>query len=198
VDGSVGSLGLWGGETVFPGSFADQIPPVLFDEVIDGVAVSVADRAGLRRSGYVTDGVVVACGAVAAAGLFVVGVAGLPAVWGLTKARGPVAFLGLIGVLAFGCGLGRRAFAVLSVVIGVAAAALAALMVRQVGSPGTGLSLGGPPIMCASSAALVRASISVPLVAGLAGEDQDGGPADQAGASAARASRTLLTGLTVA
>jgi len=157
MDGSVGSLGLRDGETVYLRPFADQIPPVHFDDVIDGVAVSVADRSGLWRPEYVTHGAVAAGGAVAAAALYAIAAAGPPALRSLTAAA--LALLGLTGVLAFGRGLGQRAFGVLCAVIGVAAATLAGLIVPQIGSPDTGLILDGPNVLCGSTAALVSSII---------------------------------------
>ncbi|MFJ8582312.1 type VII secretion integral membrane protein EccD [Micromonospora sp. NPDC093277] len=155
---SVGSLALRDGETVFLRPQADQIPPVHFDDVIDGVATAVSERSGLWRPEMVPVAAVTAAAVAAAVSLVVLALPGPAADRSLVAAV--LGLLSLVGAFAYARGLGDRRFGVLSAATATAAAALAGLTVPDLMSTPAAPVLGGAQTLAGSTAAAIAAVLA--------------------------------------
>ncbi|MEW2445719.1 type VII secretion integral membrane protein EccD [Micromonospora marina] len=155
---SVGSLALRDGETVLLRPQADQIPPIHFDDVIDGVAAAVSERAGLWRPELVPIAASAVAAAAAVVGLAALALPGRPA--DRASAGVGLSVLCLVGAFAYARGLGDRRFGVLSAATAVAAAALAGVTAPQVATGAQIATLGGAQILAGSTATAVAAVLA--------------------------------------
>jgi type VII secretion integral membrane protein EccD len=166
-ESSVATLGLNDGEVVHLRPRAEQLPEVDFDDLIDGIATGVRDRAGRWRPemsrwvAWAVSGVLLALGLVALAGDGPVGARALVAVG--------VAVLALAGAFAVARAAEERIFGVVLAVAGVGYATATGLIM-----PG-GAEAVGPQVFAGSvggaAAAVVAAGllgVATPLFTGLA------------------------------
>jgi type VII secretion integral membrane protein EccD len=161
-DGTVATLGLHDGEVVYLRPRADQIPPVHFDDLIDGVATGVADRTGRWRPAMVGWACAGSSTAVIALGLGVLALPGPPGARSFAAAV--LAVLCLAGAFSLTRALAERALGMVCALGAVAAAGLAGSIAPDL-TAGSGLvSSGGPQVLTGSAAALVAALLAAALV----------------------------------
>jgi type VII secretion integral membrane protein EccD len=161
-DSSVAALGLQDGETVYLRPRADQIPPVHFDDLADGIATGVRNRAGLWRPEMIRWAALGVLIIVLVLGLATLAMPGPP----LPRALG--AAIVMVMCLAGAYGLTRaaadRAFGIVAAVAGVGHAALAGMIAPEFPRDSSALVAGGPEVFAGSVAALVAALLAGVLV----------------------------------
>jgi type VII secretion integral membrane protein EccD len=161
-DATIGGLGLVDGSEVYLRPQSEQIPPVHFDDLADGLAGGVAGRSGKWRPEMSRW--------VAAGGLAVVGLAGVPVVLAgdgvalRAGAAGVVALIGLIAAFVFARAFGDRLFALFAAAAAVLYAGLAALIL-----PGGDRLVPGGPGIFAASVVWVAAALLAGALIGFAG-----------------------------
>ncbi|MFI6078698.1 type VII secretion integral membrane protein EccD [Actinoplanes sp. NPDC051343] len=159
---TVGGEGLVDGSEVYLRPQSDQIPPVHFDDLADGLANGIAVRAGRWRPEM---GRWAAAGVLGAAGL-----AGVPVVLAgdelapRAAAAGLVALLGLTCAFIFARAFGDRVFALVAGGLAVLYAALIALVL-----PGGGALTAGAPEVFAGGVVAAMTALLVGALAGFAG-----------------------------
>lgn len=158
-ESTVAALGLRDGETVHLRPRADQLPPVDFDDLIDGVATGVRERAGRWRPEMIRWAAWGLAGVLLGLGLVVLGLPG-PVV-----PRAGAAF-----ALALTCPLaafalvraaGERVFGTLVALAGIGYAALGGLLAPQSG-PATGPT--GPGVFAGAVAGAGAAVVAAAVV----------------------------------
>jgi len=161
-DGTVGLLGLHDGEVVYLRPQADQIPPVHFDDLIDGVATGVSHRTGLWRPAMVGWACAGLSTVVIVLGLGLLAVPGPPSARSLAAAV--VAVLCLAGAFSLTRAFAERALGLVCALGAVAAAGLAGLIAPDLIEASSPVSFGGPQVLTGSAAALVVALLAAALV----------------------------------
>ncbi|RAK42918.1 type VII secretion integral membrane protein EccD [Actinoplanes lutulentus] len=160
-NGSVRSLGLHDGDVVHLRPRAEQIPPVAFDDMIDGVAAGLESRSGLWRPEMTRWAALGSLAVLLAAGLIALGLPMASSARALAAGLTAVALAA--GAAAAGRVVGDRPAAL---VLGggvVGYAVLAGLSLPDWSQPGSGLHAGAPHLFTAA----VAAGVAV-LGAGLA------------------------------
>jgi type VII secretion integral membrane protein EccD len=155
-DDTVGSLGLADGSVVHLRPRADQIPPVHFDDLADGLAAGVANRSGKWRPEMTRWA---AAGGVAlVAGAGAVGIAATGPTVARASAAGIIAALALIATFVFARSFGDRLFASVAAVAGIGYAALAAMISPEITRDTAALVFGGPELF---ASAVVAATVAL-------------------------------------
>ncbi|MEV0809439.1 type VII secretion integral membrane protein EccD [Micromonospora sp. NPDC050200] len=157
ADVTVASLDLHDGETLFLRPLADQLPPVHFDDLIDGVATSVTKRSGYWRPAF-TRYAMATVGAVAVAVTLVAVATAGPALLRAVGAAG-------IAVLLFGIAIGARVFdehifGLLCAVSAIAALAVAGVIAPDASSGQADVGLGAPHVLTGGTAMLAGAVVA--------------------------------------
>jgi type VII secretion integral membrane protein EccD len=161
-DSSVASLGLHDGDVVHLRPRAAQIPPVDFDDLIDGVATGIRGRVGRWRPEMlrgITPALLAVLFAVALVGT---ALPGAPAIRALVA--GGVAVGALIAAFALTRAAGERWFGVVLVVGAVAFAALSGASVPDAPRTSAPLVFGGPQLFAGSVAAVAVAALGGLLI----------------------------------
>ena len=161
-DSSVGALGLRDGEAVYLRPGSDQIPPVHFDDLADGLATGVRGRAGLWRPEMIRWAALGLLGIVLALGLVTLTMSGPP------LARALSAAVVMVICLAAAFGLTRagadRGFGIVAAAAAISFAALAGMIAPELIRDRSTLTVAGPEVFAASVAALVSALLAAALV----------------------------------
>ena len=158
--GSIASLGLRDGETVYLRPRSDQIPPVHFDDLADGIASGMRDRFGVWRPEMIRGSAAALLAVLLATGVGTLALPGPPLP--RTVSALILALLGLAGGLALTRAAGDRAFGMVSTLAGVAYAALAGYVAP--GLAGGDPAPGGPEVFAAAVAGVVTAVLAAALV----------------------------------
>ncbi|MEV4626854.1 type VII secretion integral membrane protein EccD [Micromonospora sp. NPDC049523] len=161
-DGTVASLGLRDGEVVHLRPRSEQIPPVDFDDLIDGVATGVQSRAGRWRPEMIRWAALGLLAILFGTGLAVLALTGPPAPRALTA--GGLALACLVTAFAVTRAGGDRVFGLVCAFAAIGYAGLAGCLVPDLDSAGIGVRLAGPELFAGSVAALAAASIGLALV----------------------------------
>ncbi|MGI5520026.1 type VII secretion integral membrane protein EccD [Micromonospora sp. CA-259024] len=160
-ESSVAALGLHDGDHVYLRPRSDQIPPVHFDDLADGIATGVGNRSGLWRpemSRWSALGVLVALLAVGFVTLTMSGPA-LPR----TVAAGTVALICLAGAFGFSRAAADRGFGLVAASGGIGYAGLAGMTAPDVtgdGVAGVALVTGAPQLFAGMVAVAVTALLA--------------------------------------
>ncbi|RKR86743.1 type VII secretion integral membrane protein EccD [Micromonospora pisi] len=152
-EATVAALGLNDGETVHLRPRADQIPPVHFDDLADGIATGVRTRSGAWRPEMIRWSALGVFAAVLLLGLVTLAMSGRP----FDRAVGAaiVAVLCLAGAFGLSRAGGDRPFGMVAALAGVAYAGLAGMITPEVTRTDAPLALGGPHLFAGAVAALV-------------------------------------------
>ncbi|TBL34425.1 type VII secretion integral membrane protein EccD [Verrucosispora sp. SN26_14.1] len=156
-DGTVASLGLRDGDTVHLRPRAEQIPPVDFDDLIDGVATGARARSGLWQPQMVRWAALGVLGVLLGTGVAVLAAPG-PPVPRLLCAAG-LALGCLAAAFALTRAVGDRAAGTVFLVAAVAHAGLAGLLVPETGRPDATLTVDGPRLVVAATAVFTTAAL---------------------------------------
>ncbi|MET7424487.1 type VII secretion integral membrane protein EccD [Dactylosporangium sp. NPDC005555] len=203
---TVATLGLRDGDVVHLRPHSEQIPPVDFDDLIDGIASGVTERSGRWRPALTRWTALTAAVVVLAAGVAVLALPGEAAVRGL--AAGVLALVWFAGAIVATHALHDRAFGVVFTGAAVGYAGLAGLLAADPRTGVVGLRLDAPALFTGSVAILATASIAALTVAArpmlpaviVAGLLSTGGSAlgAFAGLSMVEAAAALLVAVTLA
>lgn len=156
-ESSVAALGLRDGDAVHLRPRSDQIPPVDFDDVADGVATGTRDRSGAWRSEMIRWAALGLFGAVNVLGVLALTLPGpVPA---RTLAASVIAVLDLAGAFALARAVGDRPFGLVAAVMAVANAGLAGLLVPDVTAAVPHPGLGAAHLFAAAVAVTVTAVV---------------------------------------
>jgi type VII secretion integral membrane protein EccD len=191
-DQTLRGLGLTDGATVHLRPRAEQIPPVHFDDLADGLATGVQDRAGRWRPEMSRWAAAGTLALTLAAGLWVLACPGPPlwrAVAASIVALSCVAAGGLMS-RAYGDGL----FAAIVTLAGAAYAGLAAAILPDATRPVTGVVAGAPELFSGAVVTVVVALLGAALI-GRAGPVFAGAPVT--GAAGVTAGLSMLLALAV-
>lgn len=153
-DASVADLDLRDGEVVHVRPRADQIPPIAFDDLIDGVATGIRSRAGLWRpemAGWAARGALAVL-----LGLGVVTVALPGPALPRTVAAGAAALGCLLAAFAAARAAGERSAGLIAAVAGIAFATLAGVL-----APGGTLTAGGPQLLAGAVVGAAAACLAM-------------------------------------
>ncbi|GAA4264008.1 hypothetical protein GCM10022255_113710 [Dactylosporangium darangshiense] len=161
-DASVAELGLRDGEMLYVRPRSEQIPPVHFDDLADGVAAGMRGRAGLWRPEMVRWTALGLFATVLAVGLVALVRAGTSLAGVLSAASLTVLCLaGAFGLTRAG---GDRAFGIVAAALGIAYATLAAMLAPDLGRQAPALVVGAPEVFAGAVAALVSTLLAAVLV----------------------------------
>ncbi|MEU5941323.1 type VII secretion integral membrane protein EccD [Micromonospora sp. NPDC047548] len=157
ADVTVASLDLRDGETLFLRPLADQLPPVHFDDLIDGVATSVSKRSGYWRPAFTRYAMATVGAVVVAVTLVAVATAG-PVLLRAVGAAG-------MAVLLFGIAVGarlfdERVFGLLCAASAVGALAVAGVIAPDAGGGQADVGLGAPHVLTGGTATLAGALVA--------------------------------------
>jgi len=161
-DVSVADLGLHDGDVVHLRPRSEQIPPVSFDDLIDGIATGARSRAGLWRPEMARWAALATLALLFPVGLTVLALPGDPLARAICAAAAAVACL--IGAAGAARAAGERQAALIIAVAGIGFGALGGLIVPGLGADRTGLTFDGPALF---SAAVVVAALAVVTAAAL-------------------------------
>lgn len=155
-------LGLQDGETVHLRPRSDQLPPVHFDDLADGLATGVQSRSGLWRPEMIRWAALGVYAVVLALGATVLAMPGRPLA--RTSCAAAVALLCLAGAFGFTRAAADRGFGLVTAVGAIGYAGLAGLIVPDLNRAGAALVVGAPQVFTASVAALTTAGLAAALV----------------------------------
>jgi type VII secretion integral membrane protein EccD len=162
-EATVESLGLTDGAVVHLRPRADQIPPADFDDLADGLATGLRERAGAWRPEMAR------WAAAGGFGVLVVAGAGMLAMAGPVLPRaiagGILAILTLVGAYAFTSAFQDRLFGTIAACAGIGYAAMAAAIAPSIPAGSSPLVL-GPAQTLAAVAITIPAAVVAALVAG--------------------------------
>ncbi|MFK3979263.1 type VII secretion integral membrane protein EccD [Micromonospora sp. NPDC050397] len=161
-DGTVASLGLRDGEVVHLRPRSEQIPPVDFDDLIDGIATGAQARAGRWRPEMIRWASLGLLVTLFGVGLAVLALAGPPVPRAITA--GALALACLVTAFALTRAGGDRAFGLVCAFAAIGYAGLAGILLLDLDAATTGTPFTGPHVFAASVAALAVAAIGLALV----------------------------------
>ncbi|WP_158609299.1 type VII secretion integral membrane protein EccD [Micromonospora musae] len=161
-ESTVALLGLQDGETVFLRPRADQLPPVDFDDLADGLATGVRTRSGLWRPEMIRWTALGAFVLVAGLGAVTLAMPGPPLARALCAAA--VAVLALAGAFGLTRAGADRPFGLASAVTAIGFAGLAGMIAPDLTRDSSPLVVAGPQVFTASVSALVVAALAAVLV----------------------------------
>ncbi|MEV4826507.1 type VII secretion integral membrane protein EccD [Micromonospora sp. NPDC049274] len=161
-EGTVASQGLRDGDAVHLRPRSDQIPPVAFDDVADGVATGMRGRSAVWRPAMLRWAALGAAGVTLVVALWCLAMPGPPLARAMSASILAVLLLG--AAFALTRAAGEWTFGLLTAAGGTAAAALAGLIAPDTGRPAQGLVLASPELLTASVAATVAALLGAMLV----------------------------------
>ncbi|MFF5075653.1 type VII secretion integral membrane protein EccD [Actinoplanes sp. NPDC000266] len=187
-EASVESLGLTDGAVVHLRPRADQIPPADFDDLADGLATGLRERAGAWRPEMARWAAAGGFGVVALAGAAMLAADGpvLPR----AIAAGVLAVLALAAAYAFTAAWKDRLFATIAACAGIGDAAVAAALAPSIPAGSSPLVL-GPAQTLAAAAVTIPVAVVAALVSGGNGPVFAGVVAAAASATAGAAAATL-------
>jgi len=159
---TVAGLGLRDGEAVYLRPRSDQIPPVHFDDLADGIATGMRQRSGAWRPEMIRWSALGLLAVILASGLGVLSLPGPPQARLLSAAA--VAVVSLAGAFALTRAGGDRAFGLVAALAGIGYAATAGLIAPQFTQAEAALVLGAPQAFAGAVAALVTAVLAAVLV----------------------------------
>ncbi|MFI6763375.1 type VII secretion integral membrane protein EccD [Micromonospora sp. NPDC050417] len=160
-ESSVAALGLHDGDHVYLRPRSDQIPPVHFDDLADGIATGVGNRSGLWRPEMIRWSALGVLVALLAVGFVTLAMSGPPLP--RTIAAGTVALICLAGAFGFSRAAGDRGFGLVAALGGIAYAGLAGMMAPGVtgdGAAGVALVSRAPQLFAGMVAVAVTALLA--------------------------------------
>ncbi|GIJ26369.1 hypothetical protein Vqi01_15310 [Micromonospora qiuiae] len=165
-ESSVAALGLRDGDHVHLRPRSDQIPPVHFDDLADGIATGVGNRSGLWRPEMIRWSALGVLIVLLAVGVGAVVMPGPP----LPRviAAGILALICLAGAFGFTRAAADRAFGLVSAVAGIGYAGLAGMIAPDVTEAHAVLRVGAPQMFAGMVAVAVTALLAA-VVLGFAG-----------------------------
>ena len=162
AESSIAALGLRDGDAVHLRPRSDQIPPVDFDDVVDGVATGIHHRSGVWRPAMIRWAALGLFGAVNVLGLVVLALPGPVPVRALAAAG--AAALELAWAYALTRAVGDRPFGMVVAVAAMAYAGLAGLLAPEVTAAVPQPGFGAAPLFAAAVAATVTPLVAVGTV----------------------------------
>lgn len=165
-ESSVAALGLRDGDSLHLRPRSEQIPPVHFDDLADGIATGVGGRSGLWRPEMIRWtglGVLVV---LLALGLVVVAAPGPQAARAV--AAGLLSLICLAGAFGFGRAAADRGFAVAAAFAGIAYAGLAGWLAPAI-ARGNDVTGNAAPLLFAGAVAVAGAALLAGVVLGRTG-----------------------------
>jgi len=163
AEGTPASLGLNDGSVVHLRPRAEQIPPVDFDDLADGLATGMRERSGRWQPEMARAAAACCLALVAAAAVPALAAAGPPAP--RLAVAAVLAVAALCGAYAFTRPLGDRLFGLVSGVAAVAYAGLAAAIGPELAGDAPSVSSGGPPLLAGAVVAALTAVVAAMLAA---------------------------------
>lgn len=161
-DRSIAALGLHDGETVYLRPRADQIPPVHFDDLADGIAAGVRNRAGRWRPEMIRWAAMGALAAVLLVGAAVLVLTGPEQARALCAVA--VAVISMAGAVGLTRSAGDPGFGAVAAASGIGYAVLAAMMIPDLTGDDVALVVGAPEAFAGSVAALLFAVLAAVLL----------------------------------
>ncbi|MFG2042291.1 type VII secretion integral membrane protein EccD [Dactylosporangium sp. NPDC048998] len=162
-ESTIAALGLHDGDVVHLRPRSEQIPPVDFDDLIDGIATGVQQRSGRWKPALTRRAALAAAAVLLGTGVVVVALPGHPPHRAL--AAGVLALTCLIGSLVATFALGDKPFGVAFTGAAVAYAGLAGILAADPRGGVVGLRVDGPALFTGSVAMLATASIAALTIA---------------------------------
>ncbi|WP_165521920.1 type VII secretion integral membrane protein EccD [Micromonospora zingiberis] len=175
-DSSVAALGLRDGETLHLRPRSEQIPPVHFDDLADGIATGVRSRSGLWRPEMIRWSGLGVLVVLLVIGIFAVALPGPPL--SRTLAASVLSLICLAGALGFSRAAADRTFGLVTVFAGIGYAGLAGGLAPAIARDSAVLESPAPQLFAGAVAVAVTALLAVVIVGRV-------GPATVAVASAA-------------
>jgi type VII secretion integral membrane protein EccD len=161
-DATIASLGLHDGDVVHLRPRSDQIPPVDFDDLLDGVATGLRSRAGRWRPEMTRWTALGLLALVLGTGLAALAMPGAPNVRTVAAAGLAVGCLG--AAVAIALAVGDRPLSLVFATAAIGYAGLSGLLAPNVGARTPGVVLAGPQLFTAAVTVLAAASIGAALV----------------------------------
>ncbi|WP_146247437.1 type VII secretion integral membrane protein EccD [Micromonospora arborensis] len=155
-------LGLQDGETVYLRPRSDQIPPVDFDDLADGLATGVRGRSALWRPEMIRWSALGLFAIVLALGAIVLALSGPPL--GRAICAGVVLLLCMGGAFGLTRAGADRAFGIVAAVGAIGYAGLAGMIVPDLTRDSSALVVGSPQLFSASVAVVTTAALTAMLV----------------------------------
>ncbi|NMO55381.1 type VII secretion integral membrane protein EccD [Actinoplanes sp. TBRC 11911] len=152
-DRSIADLGLDDGETIYLRPRSDQIPPVHFDDLADGIAAGVRNRAGRWRPEMIRWVAMGALAAVLMVGAAVLSLSGPPSARALCALA--VAVFAMAAAVGLTRSMGDSGFGAVGAVAGIGYAVLAAMVIPDLTGDNVALTFAAPQVFAGSVAALV-------------------------------------------
>lgn len=160
---TIGALGLHDGDVVHLRPRSEQIPPVDFDDLIDGIATGVQQRSGRWRPALTRWTATAAAAVLLGTGVAVLALPGYPPHRAL--AAGLLAVMCLIGSLVATFGLDDKPFGVGFAAAAVAYAGLAGILAADPRAGVVSLRVDAPALFTGSVAILATATIAALTIA---------------------------------